>query len=244
MCVLRVGAVGPGETPLSNTAINREEDEPPRINKQMRRAKLNLAVDLTIKLRSFDDPCMEDLLDVLDSTFYEKPTSFQAGDLVFLAVIMGKDKFSLSWCNWCKYSKAEWQVDCDVNNNDMFWDINGINVQPDCNVAHGFTDAHMQVVWSSPKTLIPFLRSIFSGMHAGIGIGNRLVNHLKEVIDVDDENILHKEFQLCASKESSKNDIKHLRHFKEVWTKSPDGGRLLQKKRDKIKQLDVELNQS
>jgi hypothetical protein len=67
MCVLRVGAVGPGETPpLSNTAINREEDEPPRINKQMRRAKLNLAVDLTIKLRLFDDPRMKDLSAVSD----------------------------------------------------------------------------------------------------------------------------------------------------------------------------------
>jgi hypothetical protein len=70
------------------------------------------------------------------STFYVKPTPFLAGDLAFLAVIMGKDNFSLSWCNWCKYSKAEWQVDCDVNNNDMLWDINGINVQVDCNVSH------------------------------------------------------------------------------------------------------------
>jgi hypothetical protein len=41
ICVLRVGAVAPGETPPSNTAINREDDEPPRINKQMRLAKLN-----------------------------------------------------------------------------------------------------------------------------------------------------------------------------------------------------------
>jgi hypothetical protein len=64
VCVLRVGAVGPGDTPLSNTAINREEDEPSQINKQIRRAKLNLAVDLTIKLRSFDEPQMEDLLAV------------------------------------------------------------------------------------------------------------------------------------------------------------------------------------
>ena len=47
-------------------AINREDDEPPQINKQMRRAKLNLAVDLTIKLRSFDEPQMEDLLAVLN----------------------------------------------------------------------------------------------------------------------------------------------------------------------------------
>jgi hypothetical protein len=46
--------------------MNREDDEPPRINKQMRRAKLNLAVDLTIKLRLFDEPWMEDFLAVSD----------------------------------------------------------------------------------------------------------------------------------------------------------------------------------
>ena len=28
-CVLRVGAVVPGETPPSNNALNREDDEPP-----------------------------------------------------------------------------------------------------------------------------------------------------------------------------------------------------------------------
>jgi hypothetical protein len=92
--------------------------------------------------------------------------------------------------------------------------------------------------------LIPFSRIIFSGLHAGIGIGNRLIDHLEEFIDVDVENISHEEFQLRASKASSKNDIKHLRNMKEVWTKSPYGGWLLQKKRDKIKWLDVELKQS
>jgi hypothetical protein len=60
--------------------------------------------------------------------------------------------------------------------------------------------------------------------------GNWLIQHLKEFIDVDVENILHREFQLRASEESSENNIKHLRHLKEVWTKSPEGGRLLQKK--------------
>jgi hypothetical protein len=64
MWVLRVGTVAPGEAPPSNTAINREEDEPPRINKQMRQAKLNLAVDLTINLHSFSEPQMEDLFAV------------------------------------------------------------------------------------------------------------------------------------------------------------------------------------
>ena len=42
MCVLRVGAVAPGETPPSNTSINREDDEPPRINKHMRQGKVEL----------------------------------------------------------------------------------------------------------------------------------------------------------------------------------------------------------
>jgi hypothetical protein len=108
--------------------------------------------------------------------------------------MMGKDNFSSSWCNWCKYSKPEWQVDCDVNSNNMLWDINGINVKVDCNVAHGYSDARMQGVRSSPRSLIPFSRIIFSGLHAMIGIGNRLTNHLEEFIDVDVENILHKEF--------------------------------------------------
>jgi len=64
--------------------------------------------------------------------------------------------------------------------------------------------------------LIPFSRIIFSGLHAGIGIGNRLIYHLEEFIDVDVENILHKEFQLHASKESSENDIKHFRHVDQI----------------------------
>ena len=92
---------------------------------------------------------------------------------------------------------------------------------------------HIHICWEFgrlQKSLIPFLQNIFSGLHAGIGIGNWLIQHLKEFIDVGVENILHREFQLRASEESSENNIKHLRHLKEVWTKSPEGGRLLQKK--------------
>jgi len=92
---------------------------------------------------------------------------------------------------------------------------------------------HIHICWEFgrlQKSLIPFLRIIFSGLHAGIGIGNWLIQHLEEFIDVDVEIVLQKEFQLRASEESSENIIKHLRHLKEVWTKSPEGGRLLQKK--------------
>jgi hypothetical protein len=75
MWVLRVGTVAPGDAPPSNTAINREDDEPPRINKQMRQAKLNLGVHLTIKLHSFDEPWMEDLLAVSNWVLMINPTA-------------------------------------------------------------------------------------------------------------------------------------------------------------------------
>jgi hypothetical protein len=41
-------------------------------------------------------------------SFSLKTTSFLAGNLAFLAVIMGKENFSSSWCNWCKLSKVNW----------------------------------------------------------------------------------------------------------------------------------------
>jgi hypothetical protein len=68
MCVLRVGAVAPGETPQILRSIE-------KMTKQIRRAKLNLAVDLTIKLCSFDEPQMEDLSAVSDWVLIINPTA-------------------------------------------------------------------------------------------------------------------------------------------------------------------------
>ena len=144
------------------------------------------------------------------SSFSLKPTSFLAGDLAFLAVIMGKENFSSSWCNWCKLSKVEWQNACPLSD-DMLWDINEIKLQADCNVENGFRDAGMKGVWSSPMSSIPFSRIIFSGLHAAIGIGNRIIHHLEEFIDIDVEDI---SFQLLASKSSSELTIKTLRDLK------------------------------
>ena len=153
-------------------------------------------------------------------SFSIKPTLFLAGDLAYLAVIMGKENVSSSWCNfWWKLSKADWQNACPVSN-DMMWDIHQIYLQVDCNVENGFTDARMKGVRSSPMSSIPFSRIIFSGLHAAIGIGNRIIQHLES----------HEEFQLRASKTSSEDTIKTLRGLKEVWTKSPDGGRFCKAK--------------
>ena len=111
----------------------------------------------------------------------------------------------------------------------MLWDLNGINVQVDCY-------AGCSVV---SKIIDPILETFI------FRIPCRHWNWQLACWSSWRVDWLHEEFQLCASKESSKNDIQHLRHLKEVWTKSPDGGRWLQKKRDKMKWLDVEImNQS
>ncbi len=125
----------------------------------------------------------------------------------------------------------------------MMWDIHQIDLQVGCNVKNGFTDARMKGVQSSPMSSIPFSRIIFSGLHAEIGISNRIINDLEEFINVDVEDISHEEFQLQASKTSSEDTIKTLRDLKEVWTKSPDGGQLLQRKNVKMKRLDAKLKQ-
>jgi hypothetical protein len=106
------------------------------------------------------------------SSFSLKPTPFLAGDLAFLAVIMGKENFSSSWCNWCKLSKADWQNACPVSN-DMLWDIHQIKQQADCNVENGFRDARMKGVRSSPISSILFSRIIFSGLHAAMSLRER-----------------------------------------------------------------------
>ncbi len=45
-----------------------------------------------------------------------KPVSFVAGDFAFLLVyLMGKDNFSLMWCNWCKIPSSVWKMASNTN---------------------------------------------------------------------------------------------------------------------------------
>ena len=80
-------------------------------------------------------------------------------------------------------------------------------------------------------------------MHAGIGIGNGLIAHLEEFIDVEVEQISHEEYQLREDKSTTGGCIKCHRELKDVWNNSPDGGRSLTKKRNRIKRLNVEMKQ-
>ena len=103
------------------------------------------------------------------------------------------------------------------------------------------TDVRMKGVRRSPSCLIPFLCILFSGLHAGIGIGNALITYLETFIDVVIEQISHEEFQLRHDRTTTEECIQCLRDLKAVWSKSPAGGKALAKKRNRVKRLDLEL---
>ena len=52
-----------------------------------------------------------------------KPVTFVAGDLAFLAYLMGKDNFSLTWCNWCKIPSSVWKMAANTNIDDLHWSV-------------------------------------------------------------------------------------------------------------------------
>lgn len=177
------------------------------------------------------------------NTFSLKPTSFLAGDLAYLAVMMGKTNFSSAWCNWCKIPKEGWQDPCTVESA-MLWDIDEIKRQDEINKLNGHKETKMMGVRGSPMLKIPFSNIIFSGLHAGIGIGNRIIAHLEAFIDIDIEKISHEEFQLRESKRNAEEEIKQMRNQKQTWNQSPTGGRLLDKSRNRIKRIDIELRRN
>ena len=80
-----------------------------------------------------------------------KPLSHLAGDLALLAVMMGKDNFSSTWCCWCRLTKAAWQESgCELNDTDL-WDLVSIIAQVKWNEENGLghnkgTDVRMKGV--------------------------------------------------------------------------------------------------
>lgn len=179
-----------------------------------------------------------------DQSFNIKPTSFLAGDLAYLAVIMGKENFSSKWCNWCNQSQAEWQSCSDIVG-DNLWDIDKINQQVKENETKNLTGVNMKGVRSSPLSIIPFSRCIFSGLHVGIGIDNRIIQYLEVFIDINVEEISHEEFQLRETRNTTEHELHCLRKEKNhIWNESPDGGKLLQKKRSRSKRIEIELKRN
>jgi hypothetical protein len=119
----------------------------------------------------------------------------------------------------------------------MLWDIATVNEQVAINNNNNYTDERMLGVRSSPLFSIPFLRILFSVLHGEIGVGGVLVKLLEAFVDCEIESVSHQEYQLRQLNANNTILIETLRAQKKVWTESVDGGRLLAKKRRRIKKL-------
>ena len=186
---------------------------------------------------------LTDLVDTIkmdERSFSIQPTSFLCGDLAFLAIMVGKEDFSSHWCNWCMFTRLDWQHVCDMRE-EMLWDIDKVKQQVDENKTNKNKGVAMKGVRSCPLLTIPISRCIFSGLHAGIGIGNNLIEYLEAFIDVDVEQVSHEEFQLRAQKKAIAQKKEELKEEKEAWMASPDGEKKLQSNNKHIKRLDIEL---
>ena len=122
------------------------------------------------------------------NVFSIEPTSYLSGDLAFLSFMMGEDGFS----------SACWQLASHVKP-EMIWDMAGVEKQAQDNIQDGNKGTEMNGVRRTPLLEIPFANISCSGLHAGISISNRLVQVLDEFIDVQVENLSHKEYQLQGS---------------------------------------------
>jgi len=143
------------------------------------------------------------------------PNSYMAGDLAFLAFMMGKENFSSQWCNWCRSTKQDWQTGRAIQSDEM-WDINKIDAQVKKIAEDKLTGTDMVGVRRSPLAKIPFDNIIFAGLHAGIGIGNMITDHLEEFIDIEVEHLSDEEFRVRQTKRTTERDVKELRDEKDV----------------------------
>lgn len=78
-----------------------------------------------------------------------KPESFVAGDLAYLACLLGKDGFEGDWCNWCKSYNTTWH---DPNCRCDPWTIDGLKDQATANKTESLKGTRRMGV----KNLPPF----------------------------------------------------------------------------------------
>ncbi len=52
--------------------------------------------------------------------------TYIAGDLAFLAYIMGKDNFSSMWCNWCEIPSSVWKIQLNTNIYNLLWSVDRV----------------------------------------------------------------------------------------------------------------------
>ena len=116
------------------------------------------------------------------------------GDLAFFAAVLGKVNMSGKWCTWCKLSPSEWRPSGHICGEK--WTIDGMSQLRE-KIMRKEIEAKasnkMGVVEVPLIDTIPIDHTIFSLLHAEIGVGNKILDSFLEWVDYRVENLSEEE---------------------------------------------------
>ncbi len=147
--------------------------------------------------------------------------SFLVGDLAFLSVMLGKEGFESYWCNWCNLNKTQWQETGHKDGVQWLFDLTVAQAKK--NQDDGLSGIDMMGVKRSPYCKIPFERTLFSVLHALIGIGNNITKYLEHFIDLHMEKYTEKERALRNAVPLYEAMWREAGERVKVWDASKDG---------------------
>eukprot|EP00984_Skeletonema_dohrnii_P027892 scaffold17602_cov77-Skeletonema_dohrnii-CCMP3373.AAC.2 len=154
-----------------------------------------------------------------------KPESFIAGDLAYLACLLGKDGFEGDWCNWCKSYNTTWH---DPNCRCDPWTIDGLKDQATANETESLKGTRRMGVKTLPPFFdIPVENIIFSVLHAQMGIGNKILDYLVDEAECNVEKTPAELTALRNDVESAETALAEVVAFKNGWTNDSEGGKKL-----------------
>ena len=156
---------------------------------------------------------------------------FLAGDLAYLAVIMGKEGNEKDWCYICDLCKIEWASFNHTPGN--HWTVDSIKTKHALNVQNDSKGTDRTGVKCNPYFDIPVENVLFSVLHALIGIGNNILVYLIDSIEENIDNLPQEEIGLQNEIHLIELNLDRARNQRNAWDAHHDKGKM----RSKIKAL-------
>ena len=151
-----------------------------------------------------------------------RPCSYLCGDLAFLCMLLGKEGYEKDWCYLCRLFTTMWQgVDHDRGEE---WTIESIAQQANVNAEKKHKGVKMMGVKERPYLRrIPVSRTIFSVLHAMMGIGNDGMDFLVDFMESEVEDLPQEEVGLRTEIDALQLELTEARLARDFWDASEEG---------------------
>ena len=148
---------------------------------------------------------------------------FIAGDLAYLAVVMGKEGYEKDWCCLCDVYNTDW-VDFGHDLGNM-WTVESLKAQHSLNVEKNLKGKAKKGVKCNPYFDIPVENVIFSVLHALMGIGNALLAYLIDTVELNIECLLQEEIGLFNDIKLMELNLQEARDQRDDWDRLEEKGK-------------------